>query len=133
MRLLKDLREFRVAMEIEHRHEILFKWTEFRWFCSPFDTTYYTLTPSYVEVYPEAGCFGSERSSIDISTITDVQLESSGCVGACCYSDITITVVAGEADFVIAVSNREAGKVFDAIKNCWEAFQANRANRTQRL
>ena len=133
VRLLKDLREFRVAMEIEHRHEILFKWTEFRWFCSPFDTTYYTLTPSYVEIYSEAGCFGSERSSIDISTITDVQLESSGCAGACCYSDITITVVAGEADFVIAVSNREAGKVFDAIKNCWEAFQANRANRTQRL
>ena len=24
-------------------------------------------------------------------------------------------------------------QVFDAIKNCWEAFQANRANRTQRL
>ena len=66
-RLLKDLREFRVAMEIEHRHETLFKWTEFRWFCSPFDTTYYTLTPPYVEIYPEAGCFGSERSSIDIS------------------------------------------------------------------
>ena len=65
-------------------------------------------TPSYVEIYSEAGCFGSERSSIDISTITDVQLESSGCAGACCYSDITITVVAGEADFVIAVSNREA-------------------------
>ena len=44
MRLLKDLREFRVAMEIEHRHETLFKWTEFRWFCWSLRGRIYTPT-----------------------------------------------------------------------------------------
>lgn len=37
VKLMKDLREFRVAVEIEHRTKPLLKWKEFRWMCSPFD------------------------------------------------------------------------------------------------
>ena len=94
---------------------------------------WYTLTPSFLEVMSESGCFGTEKFSIDISSIIDVTYESKGCGGCCCYSVIEIFLPGGESNHTMRVSNRKAAGVYEAIKNCWEAFQANRANRTQRL
>jgi hypothetical protein len=77
----------------------------------------------------ESGCFGTEKFSIDISSIIDVTYESKGCGGCCCYSVIEIFLPGGESNHTMRVSNRKAAGVYEAIKNCWEAVQANRASK----
>ena len=133
LRMLRHMREYKVALEVQQRTKVLLRWLEFRWFCSPFDTIYYILTPSTIECNSVSGCFGSEKITIDISSITDISYESNGCFGACCYSVIRIMVTHGEDDHVMRVKKSSAHDVYQAIKNCWEAYQANRAGRFNRL
>jgi hypothetical protein len=88
---------------------------------------WYSLTPSFLEVMSESGCFGTEKYTINISSIVDIQYESKGCGGCCCYSQIEICLPGGENNHIMRVANRKANSIYEALNNCWEAFQANRA------
>jgi hypothetical protein len=70
VKLMKDLREFRVALEIEHRTMILLKWQEFKWYCSPFDT----VRPSFVQLQSHRALAGQPPSLSTSSALSPAAL-----------------------------------------------------------
>jgi hypothetical protein len=127
--LLDLLNEYRVATAISNRTEVILKWNQYHYTCCHVSNTYYTLTPSSLEIQHDSGIFGLAKQSVDISTINDVTLESRGCAG-CCYG--TVTVVTSKGGVSMKVKRGNAGKVHTAIKRVWEGFQASRVGKFKR-
>merc|ERR1740138_1272477 len=76
--ILKEIERYRVAAAIANRSEVLKTWSEFRFIhlrcCHP-DISY-KLTNSNIEIVRDSACFGMSKDQVDITSITDVELES---------------------------------------------------------
>jgi hypothetical protein len=128
--LLDLLEEYRIATAISNRTEVVLKWNEYHYTCChPFSNVYYTLTPSSLEIQRDSGFMGLAKQSVDISTITDVTLESRGC-GGCCYG--IVSVITNKGGVRMRVKRSNSAKVHTAIKRTWEGFQASRTGKFKR-
>eukprot|EP00937_MAST-01D_sp_MAST-1D-sp2_P001728 g1728.t1 len=128
VKLMHALSELQQAHTIRHRTKVLLKWQHWRmapW--HPFNTRYFRLTPSAIEMHVDRWFCGESRESIDIAGITDVQLRGRGCFG-CFYSTIVIES-RGDPPVAFNIRVSQADKVCKTIRNTWEGHQAAVANR----
>ena len=132
VQLLKKLGDLKAARAIANRTDKILKWSHYRFSCHPFSTKRFTLTPSAIDCEHDRACCGITKNSIDIGSITDVQLVNEGCLTGCFWHTVVI-YTDDPLPLKIDVRSSQAAEVHKTIRRTWEGFQAARAGQMRHI